>query len=248
MSLGRADGSRRTTRAATSDLTAIIPPTSRPASQGTPRPHTPRDLFARRRSETIEAHLETARRAFETGNYAAAVAAAEQAAILDPEEPRILDVLESARQRLDERQVEAWLSEAEDRVRQADLDGASQLVAKALQLDPESAAARRLRTAIDRGRQQRVIDRDAVVTVERARAAVRGRRSCAGLVPARRLQSAAPAHRPDASRSHGRAARIRAARSRSGGPASGGGAGRSAGSRRTGAAAPRLRRRPARAG
>lgn len=155
------------------DNTIVIRTDVRTPLSGTPTPRAPRsaplDQLARRRGEAIDAHLERARRAFESGDYLAAVDAAEQAALLDPADQRVLDVLESARERVEQRQVEEWLTEADRCLVGQDLDGASGLVAKALELDPASSAALRMQSTIGRTRRQVEHDRDAVAAVESAR-------------------------------------------------------------------------------
>jgi serine/threonine-protein kinase len=149
--------------------------TERPSADRTPRhitprtPRTPSDQFARRRSEMIEGHLDRARRAFEVGDFMSAIAAAEEAELLDPEEPRVIDVLSSARFRLDQEQIGNWLTEAEGCITRQELDGAAALVAKALQLDAGSRAALQMKSVIDRARREMAHDADAVGAVERAR-------------------------------------------------------------------------------
>src|SRR5262249_22024878 len=71
-----------------------------------------------------------------------------QAAILDPEESRALDLLDRARDALDRQKAEAHLSEADRSLRAGNLSEASQQIEQALQLDPQSARAAGLRTAL----------------------------------------------------------------------------------------------------
>jgi tetratricopeptide (TPR) repeat protein len=135
----------------------------------TPRHITPPEQVARRRSRNIEGHLDRARRAFEAGDFVAAIAAAEDAELLDPRDPRVIDVLTSARDRLDQQQIGTWLAEAEQCIARRDLEGADALVSKALGLDATSSAARHIRSVIGRARREIEHQAEAVAAVETAR-------------------------------------------------------------------------------
>ncbi len=71
-------------------LAGVRPPAP-PTHQRTPRSRSDREAIARRRAEMIDGHLAAARQAFDAGDYAAAIEACEQAALIDPDETRVLD-------------------------------------------------------------------------------------------------------------------------------------------------------------
>ena len=160
---------RLDTRPLDNPLDSPVIGTARRSPERTPRHITPREQFARRRSENIEGHLDRARRAFEAGDFVAAIAAAEDAELLDPEEPRVIDVLTSARDRLDQQQIGNWLAEAERCITRRELDAAGALVAKALHLDAESPAALQIKSVIDRARREMEHEAHAIAAVESAR-------------------------------------------------------------------------------
>src|SRR5262249_38272876 len=109
------------------DTTVLTPPAT-PAGRATPRFGTDRDLaLSKRRAEFIEQYLRTARAAFDAGNYSGALEACEQAAMLDPDDPRVLELIERSRETLDEQQLRNWLAEARRHLGQDDLDSAAAL-------------------------------------------------------------------------------------------------------------------------
>ena len=133
-----------------SATTVLTPPPSPPTPIG--RRGADRSALSKRRAERIELFLPVAQQALEKGDFAAAVEACEEAALLDPEEPRVLAMMERARAGLDAQRIRDWLAEAHRCLEQRDLDQASHLVDQALALDPASADAQRAREAIERER------------------------------------------------------------------------------------------------
>ena len=121
-----------------------------PASRRTtPRgTNTSRDMLAKKRLERIESHLLDAQRAFDSHDYPAALECCEQAALLDPDETRVLELLERTREMLDAQKVAALVAEAEASLLRDDVAHASQLVAQALQIDTNSPEARAVEAEI----------------------------------------------------------------------------------------------------
>ena len=97
-------GRRRITDPDTdSDTINLQAPTALASHAATPRRGPNREDLARRRASQIAALLEHAQQALANGEFEVAMAAAEQALLLDVEEPEALDLLEQARSALEER-------------------------------------------------------------------------------------------------------------------------------------------------
>ena len=106
------------------------------------------ELVARREAQLTE-HLDAANAALDTGLCDAAQAAAEQAALLDLDDDRVLQVLERIAAVRLALQVEEHLSKARGHLEELALTKASESVDLALQLQPESSAAQQLRRDIE---------------------------------------------------------------------------------------------------
>jgi serine/threonine protein kinase/tetratricopeptide (TPR) repeat protein len=139
---------RHRLREATDDTTIVAPPGRTPSRltpiRATPR-STDRELLSRRRRELIEAHLAAARLAFEAGDYSTAIERAQDAAMIDPDDPRIIALLESAHVSLETRQ---WLDEARERLSHNDMSGALALVDRVEDVAPDLPEARSVRESI----------------------------------------------------------------------------------------------------
>ncbi|HTL50257.1 MAG TPA: protein kinase, partial [Steroidobacteraceae bacterium] len=127
----------------------IVLPVPTPRLPLTPRAVSDRDGLARRRATQIAAHMEEARRALQSGDFDGAVVAAEQALLLNAEEPDALRILEQVRQAVDERQAKEWLARAADLLHQGQHTEARGYADQALGLIPGSAEALALRSAIE---------------------------------------------------------------------------------------------------
>src|SRR5262249_11240139 len=93
-------------------------------------PHgTEREKVIRRRAEKLEEHLDTAQRAFETGQYGAAVDACEQAEVIDPDEPRVAELLTRSRRALTAESVRNWIKQAKASLEKQLPDEAAEFVA-----------------------------------------------------------------------------------------------------------------------
>lgn len=121
----------------------------------TPRRGTDRTELARRRATQIERHLDGARKAMAREDFELVITECEHALLLDPEEPRAIELLDRARGVLEPRQVEEWLEHARERLLQQDVDAAEQLVRQALDLDPAAEAAKDIQRRIDEARRER---------------------------------------------------------------------------------------------
>ncbi len=137
---------------------AVLPSVPTPARQ-TPRRGTDREGLARRRASHIAAHIEAANQAMSAGDYEAAVAAAEQALLLHPDEPDAIEILERARGALDEIQARELVRRGEELLRNGSLTEALTIANQAITLAPSVTAARELREHIERERLQREQER-----------------------------------------------------------------------------------------
>ena len=131
------------------EATILLPSPPFEITRPTARAGTHRELLSKRRTDTIDSYLQAARQAFDAHEYAAAVEACEQAALFDPDEPRVLDLLQRATDELDRARIRGWLDDARLCMGRQDLEQALQLVARALQLDPGCADAQVLQGEID---------------------------------------------------------------------------------------------------
>jgi serine/threonine-protein kinase len=147
---------------------AIDGPTMPPRRAQTPRRGTDREGLARRRASQIAAHLEQAHQALAAEDFEGAVAAAEQALLLDAEEADAIELLDRARAGLDERQAQELLSRGEELLRDGDLTRAMGIAEQALTLTPGSPIVLRLRDEIDRARESRARERERAEALERA--------------------------------------------------------------------------------
>ena len=106
------------------------------------------ELLARREAQ-LKGHLRTANAALKKDRCDAAQAAAEQAALLDPDDARVLKLFEHIGAARLARQVEQHLSNARGHLEDAALTKASESVESVLQLQPKSQAALPLRREIE---------------------------------------------------------------------------------------------------
>ena len=94
------------------------------------------DELARRRQQQIAANLENAERAFELGEYDAALTACEDVLIIDPQEPRALEGLQRAQAAQTERHAFAHLNVARQHFSQGELTLAEAALAVAFEFAP----------------------------------------------------------------------------------------------------------------
>jgi serine/threonine-protein kinase len=174
---------RQAMAAASSDATlmlgaTLVAPGPEPRGDGSSGPPlTPRsdrrETLARRRAAEIQRHLETARARLESGDPQAAIEACEAAALIDPDDPHVLQVLEEANHRLASTRVHDLVQEARTQLDAGALSRAEHAIAEAEAILPDSAeleALRRdLRRARDHKRQQDEHERNARAVADEAR-------------------------------------------------------------------------------
>jgi tRNA A-37 threonylcarbamoyl transferase component Bud32/tetratricopeptide (TPR) repeat protein len=127
---------------------------------------TERERVIRRRAEKLEEHLDTAQRAFDTGQFGAAVDACEQAEVIDPDEPRVADLLTRARKALTAESVRNLIKQAKASLEQQHPDEAAEFVARALQEAPSSVEARQAQHELEEYRRRAQIDAERRQTIE----------------------------------------------------------------------------------
>jgi serine/threonine-protein kinase len=123
--------------------TVPLPPAPTPASDH-------REKLLRRREVQLQEHLSAATGALSDGDVDAAQEAAEQAAMLDPDNAQVVSIFSQVSQRRQEQQVATWLSEAEQHLKSGDLDEARAAVQRALGEQPRSRQALQLKRQIQR--------------------------------------------------------------------------------------------------
>jgi serine/threonine protein kinase len=141
-----------------------------------PRRETDRlSALRRRRESTIASHLDAARSALTAGDVAAALSAAEQAAVLSPEDPKVLSLLEEVHRADEDQQINGLLITARQRLTSQALTGVSELVDQALLLRPDHPEALALRREVRELISARERDRQRSAQVQQS--LDRGRRS-----------------------------------------------------------------------
>jgi eukaryotic-like serine/threonine-protein kinase len=88
--------------------------------------------IARRREAQIRLHLDEASRHFNEGRFEQAIEQCELAAVLNPEEPRVFDLLSRAHGARDDQQIAAWLKEARALLAEGSLTSADALIQQSL--------------------------------------------------------------------------------------------------------------------
>ena len=124
-------------------------------SQFPPKPSVQLEELGSRREQQIAANLENAERAFELGDYDAALAACEDAVILDPQSRRGLEGLPRAEAAIIERQAFAHFSLAREYFAKDDLTGAEHALHAAFELLPSLREGLDLQSQVNVGRQER---------------------------------------------------------------------------------------------
>jgi serine/threonine protein kinase len=142
----------------------------------TPAERESRARVEHRRRLAIVEHLAAAQRALAGGDFEAAVAAAELALIIDPDDASALDLITKARVATDDQEVARWLNEARDHLQRGDLVSAAELVERARVLQPSLPAVAALAREIEDARHalEQRHDREQRVAeaIARARAAL----------------------------------------------------------------------------
>jgi tetratricopeptide (TPR) repeat protein len=179
-------------------------PPKRDSSAGaTPRPGegsgaraVSRREVEQRRQARIQQNLEAAARAFEAGDFDAAIAAADDAAMLDPNNERAVEIIERAHAAAEERQIHAWLDEARDHLNRGDATQAAVLVEQARGLRPGSPDVRAMQQTIDDVRRELELARERAQVVREAVARARADLSAGAFEMAVRAADEALARQP----------------------------------------------------
>ena len=131
--------------------TVVVGPADKPPATAPPghRTRASRAELIARREQQLSRHLDAAGAALKEQRCDAAEAAAEQAALLDPNDERVLEMLEHIATARVAQQVDEHLSNARGHLQELALTSASESVDQALELQPESPAARELRREIE---------------------------------------------------------------------------------------------------
>lgn len=157
-------------RGGSGDTPRPNPPASRGPVQtprpGGIRPEVQREALSKRRTEAIEAHLRTAQAAFDSGDYSAAVSSGEAAALLAPDEPRVLELLDKVRAATDTGRVEEWWPEARAHAEHREFTKALELSHQVLELDPGSPDAQRLKLVVEEAQAREEVVRSAMANAQ----------------------------------------------------------------------------------
>jgi TonB family protein len=120
-----------------------------------PARHLQLEELGRRRAQQIAANLENAERAFELGDYGAALAACEDALIIDPHDGRAHEGLQRAQAALVERRALSHLNAARQHFEKDELSQAEAALHSAFELAPSLREGIDLQQALGSARQQK---------------------------------------------------------------------------------------------
>jgi tetratricopeptide (TPR) repeat protein/predicted Ser/Thr protein kinase len=124
--------------------------------------------LAERRAAQIAIHLRNAEQALAAQNLEHAQEAAEEAALLDTNDPRVLTLLERIRQALDAREVSGLVADAQEAIRAGSLTSAAGLISRVLQMMPTHADALALRATLQQAIETREREQERARAVTRA--------------------------------------------------------------------------------
>jgi predicted Ser/Thr protein kinase len=124
--------------------------------------------IAARRAAQVGANLDRGAAALEAGDLAAAQAAADDAEMLGPDDPRVQALLDRIARQRDAIAIAGWLADAEAAMRAGALTAAAGFVDRALLAAPGHAAALELRTALQQAMEARERSQDRARAVARA--------------------------------------------------------------------------------
>jgi tetratricopeptide (TPR) repeat protein/predicted Ser/Thr protein kinase len=137
----------------------------------TPPSATRRPDFARlaeRRAAQIVTHLRKAEDALTRQDLEAAQEAAEEAALLDTTDPRVLTLLERIRHALEAREMSGLVADAQDAIRTGSLTSAAGLISRVLQIMPTHVDALALRVTLQQALEAREREQERARAVGRA--------------------------------------------------------------------------------
>ncbi len=157
--------------ATTPPLPSSRPRTATPGSRGISRA-----ALAQRRAAQVATHLDAARKAYDDGDLEAALEAAEQAAVFDPDDLRVLDLIEQVRTATENRQFQGLLVQARERLQAGAFTDAFRWLAELRALRPADADATALEhdlvRAAEARAEQRTRERAVAAALTRARESV----------------------------------------------------------------------------
>jgi serine/threonine protein kinase len=139
------------------------------SSQASKRFQTNRQSLQKRRSESITAALDEARKLFEAGDLEKSRNKCDEALMLDPDHPGALQLMDDIGAEADRQQVAQFIAEARAELQKGQLDRAEAIVAQARQMAPESTDVQQLQAAIDTTRREIERTRQMQETMRRAR-------------------------------------------------------------------------------
>ena len=146
---------------------AVTPPRSQRR-----RPETSRELdhakVSERREIEIQRQLRSAREALGRGDFDRALDAAEQAALVSPEDARIADLVSEIQTAARDFEISELLAGARRHLQEGALTKAVDLVTQALQVDPDHADAKRVHEELLEAQASRERDGERARQVERA--------------------------------------------------------------------------------
>jgi hypothetical protein len=131
-------------------------PTGLGTTVAPPRPPVKRDTkeLDRLRAAQIRLHLDDARKALTGGDFTVALEASQRALLLNGDDREALEFEQRARDGLEERQINQWLTDARSALDRGALTSASLLVERALSLNSSSPEAAAVRALVDTARRQ----------------------------------------------------------------------------------------------
>jgi eukaryotic-like serine/threonine-protein kinase len=168
-----------------------------PAGGSTDRAAQERARHVERRRARIVGHLQTAENALAGGALEDAQSEAELAAELDPDDPRVVTLLDRVHAAFAARELAGWIAEAKVALTNGDLTRAGQLVNQALASAPASADVQALHRDVERAVDERERTRARERAIERALDQARENLRDGGLDAALRATTEALGYGPD---------------------------------------------------
>jgi tetratricopeptide (TPR) repeat protein len=108
-----------------------------------------------RRKHQFADHLSRAETAFAAADYETTMAACEDAALIDPQDPRVQALMARTRHAIDERDLQAWIADAKRHLEAGKLAEASAAIDEALTRHPGNVEASTLRSQLLQARRER---------------------------------------------------------------------------------------------
>ena len=137
----RADLEQIRARLDTDTLATTVRPVVPVSGAGAPRVGVDRDQVRRRREAQLRSLLDGAREALSTGDFQSALEAAEQAALLSPDDPRVEKLLDELQGTQEDAKVREWLTAARTALAEKHLTTAEELTGRALEFRPSDTDA-----------------------------------------------------------------------------------------------------------